>query len=71
MSREFITILKININLLTFIAVFAASHLYSEDLSSFRCFELEGAKIIAEDGTLVTRCETTGEFLNGFGCFVG
>jgi hypothetical protein len=52
-SREFIIILKININLLPFIAVFAAGHLYSEDLSSFRCFELEGAKIIAEDGTFL------------------
>ena len=30
-----------------------SSNLHSESLSSFRCFELEGAKIIAEDGTFL------------------
>jgi len=30
-----------------------SSHLHSESISSFRCFELEGAKIIAEDGTFL------------------
>lgn len=38
---------------LPFIALFVAGQLYSEDLSPFRCFELEGAKIIAEDGTFL------------------
>lgn len=45
------------INRSTFIYCFPlwilCSYLHSESISSFRCFELEGAKIIAEDGTFL------------------
>tara|TARA_B100001123_G_C15261633_1_gene1006789 strand:- start:786 stop:1193 length:408 start_codon:yes stop_codon:yes gene_type:complete len=45
------------LNRSTFIYCFSlwilSSHLHSESISSFRCFELEGAKIIAEDGTFL------------------
>ena len=40
--------------LLLFISLLLATNsIFSETLSSYRCFELEGAKIIAEDGTFL------------------
>ena len=36
-----------------FLLLIFSSNFHSESLSSYRCFELEGAKIIAEDGTFL------------------
>ena len=54
--KNFLKRLRIKNNLLVLFSssvLFCSGHLYSEALSSFRCFELEGAKIIAEDGTFL------------------
>ena len=44
---------SICIKFLQILVLSCSGHLYSEALSSFRCFELEEAKIIAEDGTFL------------------